>query len=68
MTLGAPTDNGAGLHAYQAAGNADLAVILFEQAVDAVVRTLGEDHPLTRTVRGNLTAAVIERDYGIPPL
>jgi Tetratricopeptide repeat len=43
--------------AYQAAGDLDRAIPLYEQALTEGARILGEDHPQTKIIRGNLAAA-----------
>ena len=43
--------------AYQAAGDLDRAIPLYEQALTDSGRILGDDHPQTKIVRGNLAAA-----------
>jgi hypothetical protein len=48
--------------AYQAAGRASEAILLFEQALAAFERVLGPDHPDTLRSRNNLTDA--DREAG----
>jgi len=43
-------------HAYQPAGDLGRAIRLYEQALIDCERVLGDAHPLTRTVRANLSA------------
>ncbi|MFD8888311.1 hypothetical protein ACFV0H_38350 [Streptomyces erythrochromogenes] len=38
------------------------AIPLYEQTLSDTVRILGEDHPFTEMLRGNLTRAIAERD------
>jgi tetratricopeptide repeat protein len=43
--------------AYESAGDLGRAIPPYEQALADCVRVLGADHPQTKTVRANLTAA-----------
>ena len=52
--------------AYQSAGDLGRAIPLYEQTLTDSVRVLGDDHPLTGTVRGNLAYAITERDNRRP--
>ncbi|MFF4291437.1 tetratricopeptide repeat protein, partial [Streptomyces sp. NPDC001633] len=53
--------------AYQEAGDLNRAVPLYEQTLTDCERLLNNDHPLTRTLRENLTHAVAMRDGGTHP-
>ncbi|BCL14974.1 tetratricopeptide repeat protein [Micromonospora sagamiensis] len=44
--------------AYRTAGDLQQAIPLFKQALNDCRRVLGDDHPRTRTVYGNLRAAM----------
>lgn len=41
----------------ESAGDLGRAIPLYEQTLTGSVRVLGEDHPITKTVRANLDAA-----------
>jgi Tetratricopeptide repeat len=43
--------------AYRVAGDLGRAIPLYEQTLTDSVRVLGEDHPQTKIVRGNLAVA-----------
>lgn len=49
-------------YAYESAGDLGRAIPLYEQTLTDAERVLGEDHPITVTVRGNLNVAIAERD------
>jgi hypothetical protein len=50
--------------AYASAGDLARAIPPHGRTLADRVRVLGEDHPLTATVRGNLARAVADRDDG----
>jgi len=41
-------------YAFQAAGDLEQAISLYERTLTDSVRVLGEDHPITKEVRANL--------------
>ncbi len=43
-------------YAYRAAGDLGRAIPLYERSLAACTRVLGDNHPLTKTVRSNLRA------------
>ncbi|WP_422615083.1 tetratricopeptide repeat protein [Frankia torreyi] len=43
--------------AYRSVGRLDEAIALHEQTLTESVRVLGQDHPVTATIRENLAAA-----------
>ncbi|WP_374194476.1 tetratricopeptide repeat protein [Streptomyces sp. MBT70] len=43
------------------------AIALYEQTLTDSERVLGEEHPITVTVRNNLTAALAQRDARTGP-
>ncbi|MFI6404947.1 tetratricopeptide repeat protein [Streptomyces sp. NPDC050548] len=43
--------------AYRVSGDVARAILLYEQALARCLRVLGENHPTTKTVRANLSAA-----------
>ncbi|MFI7361458.1 IS3 family transposase [Streptomyces sp. NPDC050149] len=47
-------------------GNLGRAIPLYEQTLTDTVRVLGENHPLTAAVRGNLASARIKRAVDVP--
>ncbi len=57
LKLSAVTDGNRTSAAYEDAGDLGRAIPLYEQALADSVRVLGQDHPQTKIVRGNLAIA-----------
>ncbi|MFF9025636.1 tetratricopeptide repeat protein, partial [Streptomyces eurythermus] len=53
--------------AYRSVGDLARAIPLYEQTLTDSERVLGEEHPITMTVRDNLTAAAAQRDGRAEP-